>query len=96
MGILINIFFVFLLPIAAFAFIMWLIITLQIFLSGMNSRIPGLIIPLISFIVATLFSIILWSLDGETNTKFLIGSLIVCNIPTLVYLFINHNVRKNK
>ncbi len=50
MGILINIFFVFLLPIAAFAFIMWLIITLQIFLSGMNSWIPGLIIPLISLL----------------------------------------------
>lgn len=91
--ILINILFTLIIPMFALALLIWLLLTLQNFLSNRKSRIPGLILPVLSFLIALLVSLTLWSLDGETNTKFLMGSLIVCNIPTLVYLFIYFKIR---
>lgn len=95
MGIFISLFFTFILPMAAFAFLIWIFVTLQIYLSGRRIKFVGFILPILSFVAATLFSYIVWSLDGEVNTNVFLVPMIVLNIPTLIYLIIYFNVRKH-
>lgn len=83
---LVNLFIVLILPMVAFGFITYLLIMLQSHLSGMRSRIPGLILPILSFLIGLVVSLVLWSLDGETNTEFF-WVLCSCAISRLSFIY---------
>lgn len=73
------------------------IVFLQIFLSKRESRLPGLILPVISFVVALLFPLnMVMPPEGVTSSFVLemIVSFLLANIPTVILLGIYFGCRE--
>ena len=76
-------------------------IVLQVFLSKRQSRVLGLIIPIVSFIIALLNTLLVsWnsvvSNDVAPVYTSLIITFIILNIPTIVYMLIYLGCRPKK
>ena len=61
---------------------------LQIFLSKRESRWPGLILPLLSFLYSLLMACSAVAYNGEIPWGAILASLILGNIPTVILLAI--------
>jgi len=75
------------------------VIVLQIYLSRREGRFPGLVMPVISFIVALLFPLNMAVFPGESGVGLamqLINVWLLANIPTLILLAIYFACRGRK
>lgn len=75
------------------------IVFLQIFLSKRESRWPGLILPVISFVVALLFPLnMVMPPEGVTSSFIveMIAAFLLANIPTIILLLIYFGFRGKK
>ena len=70
------------------------VLILHIFLSRMKSPIPGLILPLLSFLLATAFPFLMIRNSGGFGA--LILTWLLANIPTLILLAIYFCCRPKK
>ncbi|MDO4732402.1 MAG: hypothetical protein Q4B50_02655 [Bacillota bacterium] len=73
------------------------LVFLQIFLSKKSSRVPGLILPFLSFLFGLLFPLNMAALPGISLTAMLFQLFLVFllgNIPTLILLLIYFLCRK--
>ena len=70
---------------------MYLIISLQKYLSGRESRYPGLLIPVVCFVAATILAVrpLLVSEPGQYEGLglFCLRMWLTFNIPTIVFMF---------
>ncbi|HEY8350850.1 MAG TPA: hypothetical protein VIM13_13590 [Clostridia bacterium] len=94
--------------ISAYIILLTVSILLQIFLSRMENKWPGLIIPVVWFCIAvaiTGYRVYEWSLgaaygNAATNVFGLIGTTVVSffinNIPTVIFLLIYFAFRERK
>ena len=73
------------------------IVVLQVFLSKLESRWPGLVLPILAFLIGTLAPILNMVAPEEGGTiGFIFEMLFVCllsNIPTIVFLGIYFGCR---
>lgn len=77
--------------IAVLILILRAIVALQVFLSKMRSKYPGLILPLIFFALSLLYPLNIATPEDTSTAKLLLMALVVlliANIPTMVLLAI--------
>lgn len=75
------------------------IIFLQIFLSRRESKWPGLVLPIISFLFGLLYPLCMMVPSGGVNAGFIFQMIMVWligNIPTIIFLAIYFGCREKK
>ncbi len=88
-------------PVRLFLFLLFLagVIALQIFLSGRESKWPGLVLPAISFLFSLLYPLNMMAPAEGVSAGFVIQLLLVwlfANIPTIVLLAIYFACREKR
>lgn len=81
-----------------FIFLLFIIgiVVLQIFLSKRESKLPGLILPFISFLFGLLYPLNMVAPSEGVNAGFIVQMIIVWilgNIPTIIFLSIYFGIR---
>ena len=70
------------------------VILLQIFLSKRESRWPGLLLPLVTFLYSLVMALSVVAYDGGIPWGPILASLILGNIPTVILLAIYFTCRE--
>ncbi len=73
------------------------VVLLQIFLSKLKSKWPGMVLPGISFLLSCLIPLSMMMPSGAEATSFTVMMLLVwlmCNIPTMILLAIYFGCRE--
>ncbi len=76
-----------------------LLAALQIFLSRRESRVPGLVLPVISFIISILYPLNMAVFPGKSTTELVLEMALVwllANIPTAILLAIYFGCRSGR
>ena len=73
------------------------LIFLQVFLSGRESKLPGLILPGLFFLIALIYPLNMAAMPGTSTASLLLQAFLVwllANIPTLILLAIYFSCRR--
>lgn len=75
------------------------VIALQIFLSKMESKLAGLVLPIITILLSLMYPLGMVAPSEGVTAGFIVGTIIgwlICNIPTIVFLAIYFGCREKQ